>query len=145
MPDQPEQENEFISRNPVEWDAPPVESGKDAAARGWSIYQASKTRRGRVYLVLLAVLLIFLICAVGWFVENTDNLVYIVFAVLVSFGSIALYLSRGLRKYDNKLVDQKKGADKRTVILGTMVTVLIVVGIPALVIWLYMQIDLPQP
>ena len=145
MPDQPEQEDDFISRNPVEWDVPPEETGADAAARGWSFYQAAQTRRGRVYLALLAALLIFLVWAVGWFVENTDNLVYIVFAVLVSFGSIALYLARGLRKYDDKLIDRKPAADKRTVILGTIVTVLIVAGIPALLIWLYMQIDLPQP
>lgn len=152
MPDQPEQTDaqttedvDSISRNPVQWDLPPEDSGPHAAARGWSLYQASKTRRGRSFQIFLVALLVFLACAIGWFVENTDNLVYIIFAVLVSFGSAALYLSRGLRKYDDTLIDKKPTAGKRTIILGTIVTVLIVVGIPALLIWLYMQIDLPQP
>lgn len=140
-----EQDDDLISRNPVEWEVPVEKSGPEAAARGWSLYQGARTRRGRVYLALLVALFLFLAWAVGWFVENTDNLVFIVFAVLVSFGSLALYLARGLRKYDEKLLQKTDKADRRTVILGTIVTVLIVVGIPALVIWLYTRIDLPQP
>jgi len=140
-----EQDEDPISRNPVEWEMPVEKNGPEAAARGWALYQAAKNRRGRVYLALLVALFAFLAWAVGRFVENTDNLVFIVFAVLVSFGSIALYLARGLRKYDEKLVEKTAKADKRTVVLGTLVTVLIVVGIPALLIWLYTRIDLPQP
>jgi hypothetical protein len=140
-----DQDDDLISRNPVEWEMPVEKNGPAEAARGWSLYQASKTRRGRAFLALLIALFIFLVWAVGWFVENTDNLVFIVFAVLVSFGSMALYLARGLRKFDARLVDKNRTADKRTVILGTIVTILIVVGIPALVIWLYTRIDLPMP
>jgi len=136
-----DQEDDLISRNHIEWEMPVEKKGAEEAARGWSLYQASKTRRGRGFLALLAVLFIFLVWAVGWFVENTDNLIFIVFGVLVTFGSMALYLARGMRKFDQKLVDQTETADRRTVILGTIVTVLIVVGIPALVVWLYTQID----
>jgi|GEM_PF-1764542 hypothetical protein len=140
-----EQDEDPISRNPVEWDMPDETRGPEAAARGLSIYRAAQTRRGRAYLALVIALLAFLVWVVVRFFENTDNLVFIVFAVLVSFGSMALYLSRGLRKFDDRLALKTRPADRRTVVLGTIVTVLIVVGIPALVIWLYTRIALPLP
>lgn len=135
-----EQEDDFISLNPEEGES----SGKEAADAGMEIYKTAKQRRSRAfYAVIIAALVAIGLC-VGWFVENTENLAYIVFAVLVSFGSLALYLARGIRKFNDRVVDPGT-ASKRTTILGAIVTVLIVVGIPALVIWLYFQIDLPTP
>lgn len=135
-----EHEDDFISLNPEGGEV----SGQKDADIGMGIYKAAKGRRHRAfYAVAIAALVLMALC-VGWFVENTKNLVYIVFAVLVSFGSLALYLARGMRKFNDRVIDRGT-ASKRTTILGAIVTVLIVVGIPALVIWLYFQIDLPVP
>lgn len=135
-----EHEDDFISLNPARDES----SGQKDAGIGMTLYKAAKRRRSRAFYAVAIAALILLALCVGWFVENTDNLVYIVFAVLVSFGSLALYLARGMRKFDDRVVDPGM-ADKRTTILGAVVTVLIVLGIPALLIWLYFQIDLPQP
>lgn len=135
-----EHEDDFISLNPEKDES----SGRQDADVGMALYKAAKRRRSRAFYAVAIAALVLLALCVGWFVENTDNLVYIVFAVLVSFGSLALYLARGMRKFDDRVVDPGT-ASKRTTILGALVTILIVVGIPALVIWLYFQIDLPKP
>jgi hypothetical protein len=121
----------------------PTIGGPDAAEEGMEIYQASTWRRRKSYYALWAVAVAVLGLLVWQFVENTRTLIYILFAGLVSFGSAMIYLSRGLRKYNQRLINPDRTGQK-PMVLAVIVIVAIVVGIPALVLWLYTKISVPS-
>jgi hypothetical protein len=121
----------------------PTIGGPDAADEGMEIYKENTWRARKSYYALWAVAVAVLGLVVWQFVENTRTLIYILFAGLVSFGSAMLYLSRGLRKYNQRLIDPDRTGQK-PMVLAVIVIVAIVVGIPALVIWLYTKISVPS-
>lgn len=129
-----EQEDDFISLNPEKGGV----SGRDAAEEGMEVYRAAQRERKKVYYSIIAAGLAFAVFCAIWVVDNLEDIGLVIFGVIVSFGGLARYVAVGMEKAHNK--GESVSLLGRGGLFGKIVRVLILLGVPALIIWLYMQI-----
>ena len=130
-----EQEDDFISLNPEGGEV----SGREAAEQGMEVYRAAQRERKKVYYSVIAAGLAFIVFCAIWVVDSIEDIGFVILGVIVSFGGLARYLSAGMEKAHQK-GETVAILGRGTGLVGKIFRVLILLGVPALVIWLYMQI-----